>query len=209
MNSVVGFNRSCLSSLNTTSAVISLERLAGGMRLSAAFSNSTLAAVSLDQNGVRGRRFGELGGLGRRHRIGSRHGQRQPRQRGRQLAAQRQAPERQTQQCVQSPLHPTSKGWQQGRLRCRGLRSIGSPAALLFSKRRVRLIQCRFGAASAAEHHRVFSKVPGRSSGRAPAFAGASAQSRRQDRSPPRKVHPARQPPPAGNLTGRPRRRIG
>ena len=42
LNSVVGFNRPCLSSLKTTSAVISLDRLAGGMRSSAPFSNSTL-----------------------------------------------------------------------------------------------------------------------------------------------------------------------
>ena len=42
MNSSVGLSRPCLISLNTTSAVISLDRLAGGMRSSALFSNSTL-----------------------------------------------------------------------------------------------------------------------------------------------------------------------
>src|SRR5947209_3430253 len=42
LNSPVGLSRPCLSSLNTTSAVISLERLAGGTRSSADFSNSTL-----------------------------------------------------------------------------------------------------------------------------------------------------------------------
>jgi hypothetical protein len=38
----VGLRRPSLSSLNTTSAVISFARLAGGMRSSAPFSNSTL-----------------------------------------------------------------------------------------------------------------------------------------------------------------------
>ena len=42
MNSSVGLSRPCLISLNTTSAVISLERLAGGTSSSAFFSNSTL-----------------------------------------------------------------------------------------------------------------------------------------------------------------------
>src|SRR5262249_56072320 len=50
INSVVGLSRSCLISLNTTSCVINLDRLAGGMRSSAAFSNSTLplsASISI------------------------------------------------------------------------------------------------------------------------------------------------------------------
>src|SRR5262245_18430185 len=50
MNSVVGWRRPCLISLNTTSCVINLDRLAGGMRSSAAFSNSTLplsASISM------------------------------------------------------------------------------------------------------------------------------------------------------------------
>src|SRR6476469_9307605 len=42
MNSSVGLRRPCLISLNTTSAVINLDRLAGGMRSSAPFSNSPL-----------------------------------------------------------------------------------------------------------------------------------------------------------------------
>ncbi len=42
LNSVVGLSRPVAISLNTTSAVISLERLAGGIRSSAPFSNSTL-----------------------------------------------------------------------------------------------------------------------------------------------------------------------
>src|SRR5262249_13810150 len=42
MNSVLALSLSCLIRLNTSSAVISLERLAGGMRSSAAFSNSTV-----------------------------------------------------------------------------------------------------------------------------------------------------------------------
>jgi hypothetical protein len=41
-NSVAGLSRSCLISLNTTSCVINLDRLAGGMRSSAPFSNSTV-----------------------------------------------------------------------------------------------------------------------------------------------------------------------
>ena len=50
MNSVVGLSRPCLISLNTTSCVINFDRLAGGMRASAAFSNSTLplsASISM------------------------------------------------------------------------------------------------------------------------------------------------------------------
>src|ERR1700730_11016766 len=42
MNSCSGLRCPFASRLNTTSAVISLERLAGGMRSSAAFSNNTL-----------------------------------------------------------------------------------------------------------------------------------------------------------------------
>src|SRR5262249_57561363 len=42
MNSVVGVSRPCLISLNTPSCVINLERLAGGIRSSADFSNSTV-----------------------------------------------------------------------------------------------------------------------------------------------------------------------
>src|SRR5258706_2943982 len=42
MNSSVGLRRPCLISLTTTSTVISLDRLAGGLRSLAPFSNKNL-----------------------------------------------------------------------------------------------------------------------------------------------------------------------